>query len=85
MSDRDDPVVSGHRWVVPAEGELTLVVQFEVNRPGRYQARLQLETVGTRRRYTLECSGSCVLPLINRKIKTLYAKVGLCWVKMSED
>ncbi|KAF0295087.1 Hydrocephalus-inducing [Amphibalanus amphitrite] len=72
---RDDPVVSGHRWVVPAEGELTLVVHFEVNRPGRYQARLQLETAGTRRRYTLECSGSCVLPLINRKIKTLYAKV----------
>ena len=70
-------MISGHRWVVPAEGELPLEVLFEVNRPGRYQARLQLETVGySRRRYTLHCSGSCVLPLINRKINTLYAKVG---------
>ncbi|XP_037085535.1 hydrocephalus-inducing protein-like [Pollicipes pollicipes] len=72
---RDDPVISGHRWVVPPEGELTLTVSFLVHRPGRYQAQLGLEAAGTRRRYTLRCSGDCVLPLINRKIKTLYAKV----------
>ncbi|XP_053944033.1 hydrocephalus-inducing protein homolog [Cuculus canorus] len=48
------------RWIVPAHGEVELKVRFSSTEPGQFDQMLHFEIVGTKRRYELQCRGTCL-------------------------
>ncbi|XP_053355859.1 hydrocephalus-inducing protein-like [Clarias gariepinus] len=70
------------RWVVPANGELTLKLWFHSSVPGDFKQTLSFEVMGTRRCYQLNCRGICALPSINKDHKVVFA---YCKKAMEKD
>ncbi|KAM6946364.1 hydrocephalus-inducing protein homolog [Aplochiton taeniatus] len=60
------------RWIVPANGEVTLKIWFHSSSPGKYDQTLNFELLGTRRRYQLYCRGICAYPSICKDYKTVF-------------
>jgi len=56
-----------HRWVIPAESEVTVKLAFSSDDCGQFDQTLNFEIVGTRRRYQLHCRGVCVFPTVSRE------------------
>lgn len=52
------------RWIVPANGEVTLRVHFSSNDLGIFDQTFNFEVLGTRRQYQLYCRGVCTYPYI---------------------
>jgi hypothetical protein len=55
------------RWIIPANGEVTLRLRFQSEELGQFDQTLNFEIVGTRRRYQLYCRGICAFPTISRE------------------
>ncbi|KAF5907639.1 hydrocephalus-inducing protein, partial [Clarias magur] len=70
------------RWVVPANGELTLKLWFHSSVPGDFKQTLSFEVMGTRRCYQLNCRGICAFPSINKDHKMVFA---YCKKAMEKD
>ncbi|KAM9351917.1 LOW QUALITY PROTEIN: hydrocephalus-inducing protein homolog [Symphorus nematophorus] len=51
------------RWVVPANGEVVLKMQFYSDSPGKFEQTLNFELLGTQRHYQLLCRGTCTYPI----------------------
>nr|KAF6318524.1 HYDIN axonemal central pair apparatus protein [Pipistrellus kuhlii] len=76
LSDMDQNNLSGQhsqekfirlnhfRWIVPANGETTLRVQFSATDLGNYDQTFNFEILGTCRQYQLYCRGICAYPYI---------------------
>ncbi|KAG7468631.1 hypothetical protein MATL_G00145140 [Megalops atlanticus] len=62
------------RWVVPANGEVTLKIWFHSSVPGRFEQTLNFELLGTRRRYQLHCRGVCAFPSVSTDYKVVFAR-----------
>ena len=60
-----------HRWVVPPHGSVTLRLRFASDTLGQFDQTLQLEVVGTRRRYQVHCRGTCAFPAISREPRSV--------------
>uniref|UniRef100_A0A2K6GI20 HYDIN axonemal central pair apparatus protein n=1 Tax=Propithecus coquereli TaxID=379532 RepID=A0A2K6GI20_PROCO len=56
--------LSNFRWIVPANGEVTLRVHFSSEDPGNFDQTFSFEILGTRRQYQLYCRGVCTYPYI---------------------
>ncbi|XP_067327017.1 hydrocephalus-inducing protein homolog [Anolis sagrei] len=54
-----------YRWIVPANGEVTMRLHFASNTTGLFDQVLNFEIVGTRRQYQLYCRGTCTYPIIS--------------------
>ncbi|XP_062817752.1 hydrocephalus-inducing protein homolog isoform X1 [Anolis carolinensis] len=54
-----------YRWIVPANGEVTMRLHFSSNTTGLFDQVLNFEIVGTRRQYQLYCRGTCTYPTIS--------------------
>ena len=52
------------RWIVPANGEVTLRVHFSSNDLGIFDQTFNFEILGTHRQYQLYCRGVCTYPYI---------------------
>ncbi|XP_069882349.1 hydrocephalus-inducing protein homolog isoform X1 [Dipodomys merriami] len=52
------------RWIVPANGEVTLRVHFSSSDVGNFDQTFNFEILGTRRQYQLYCRGICTYPYI---------------------
>lgn len=60
----------GHsRWVVPANGEVTIRVHFSSSSVGQFDQTFSFELLGTRRRYHIYCRGVCCFPSISKDPK----------------
>ena len=55
------------RWLIPAQGEVTIKLRFVSDDLGQFDQTLNFEIVGTRRRYQLYCRGICAFPSISRE------------------
>ena len=55
------------RWIIPANGEVTLRLKFVSDELGQFDQTLNFEIMGTRRRYQLYCRGTCAFPNISRE------------------
>ena len=60
------------RWVIPAEGEITLRLRFWSEDLGQFDQTLNFEIMGTRRRYQLYCRGICAFPTISREPRIVF-------------
>ncbi|XP_008573444.1 PREDICTED: hydrocephalus-inducing protein homolog [Galeopterus variegatus] len=84
LSDTDQSNVSGQqsqekiirvnhfRWIVPANGEVTLQVHFSSNDLGNFDQTFNFEVLGTRRQYQLYCRGVCSYPYICQDPKVVF-------------
>ncbi|XP_053479109.1 hydrocephalus-inducing protein homolog [Ictalurus furcatus] len=61
------------RWVVPANGEVTLKLWYHSSVPGDFKQTLGFEVMGTKRCYQLYCRGICAFPSISKDYKTVFA------------
>lgn len=52
------------RWVVPANGEISLRIWFYRDSPGKFEQTFNFELLGTQRNYQLLCKGICSYPSI---------------------
>lgn len=57
------------RWVVPANGEVTLKLWFHSSVPGDFRQTLGFEVMGTKHCYQLYCRGICAFPSISKDHK----------------
>nr|XP_004659621.2 hydrocephalus-inducing protein homolog [Jaculus jaculus] len=60
------------RWIVPANGEVTLRVHFSSTDLGNYDQTFNFEILGTRRQYQLYCRGVCTYPYICQDPKVVF-------------
>ncbi|CAH7062215.1 Hydin [Phodopus roborovskii] len=60
------------RWIVPANGEVTLRVHFSSIDIGNYDQTFNFELLGTRRQYQLYCRGVCTYPNICKDPKVVF-------------
>lgn len=60
------------RWIVPANGEVTLRVHFSSNDLGIFDQTFNFEVLGTRRQYQLYCRGVCTYPYICQDPKVVF-------------
>ncbi|KAL5255873.1 hypothetical protein ACHWQZ_G011188 [Mnemiopsis leidyi] len=68
-----NPLLTSHRWVIPANSDVTLRLRFTSTDLGTFDEMLNFETVGTRQRYTLCCRGVCAFPQISADPKLVFA------------
>nr|XP_019962004.1 PREDICTED: hydrocephalus-inducing protein homolog [Paralichthys olivaceus] len=61
------------RWVVPANGEVTLRVWFYSESPAKLEKAFNFELLGTKKQYQLLCRGIAMYPSICTDYKTLFA------------
>ena len=52
------------RWVIPANGTVNLVVQFQSDQLGKFTDTMAFEVVGGERNNTVSMTGTCGLPTI---------------------
>ena len=64
--------LNSFRWVVPANGEVTLRLRFFSEDLGQYDQTMNFEIVGTRRRYQMYCRGICSFPTISREPRIVF-------------
>ncbi|XP_076989079.1 hydrocephalus-inducing protein homolog isoform X4 [Tamandua tetradactyla] len=62
------------RWIVPANGEVTLRVHFSSNDIGNFDQTFTFEILGTRRQYQLYCRGVCTYPYICQDPKVVFSQ-----------
>ncbi|XP_013359426.1 PREDICTED: hydrocephalus-inducing protein homolog isoform X2 [Chinchilla lanigera] len=86
LSDIDQNNFSGHlsqekfvrlnyfRWIVPANGEVTLRVHFSSSDVGNFDQTFNFEILGTRRQYQLYCRGVCTYPCICQDPKVVFPR-----------
>ncbi|XP_039769505.1 hydrocephalus-inducing protein homolog isoform X2 [Ornithorhynchus anatinus] len=60
------------RWIVPANGEVTLRVHFSSTEIGNFDQTLNFEVLGTHRLYQVYCRGVCTYPTISRDPKVVF-------------
>ncbi|KAM9191706.1 LOW QUALITY PROTEIN: hydrocephalus-inducing protein homolog [Dugong dugon] len=60
------------RWIVPANGEVTLRVHFSSNDLGNFDQTFNFEILGTCRQYQLYCRGVCTYPYICQDPKVVF-------------
>ncbi|XP_043935458.1 hydrocephalus-inducing protein homolog [Protopterus annectens] len=60
------------RWIVPANGEITLKIHFFSQVVGQFDQTLSFEILGTRRRYQIYCRGVCAFPSICQDPKVVF-------------
>ncbi|XP_069113582.1 hydrocephalus-inducing protein homolog isoform X2 [Argopecten irradians] len=72
VADSKTPKLSIFRWIVPANGEVTLRLRFQSEELGQFDQTLNFEIVGTRRRYQLYCRGICAFPSISREPRIVF-------------
>ncbi|XP_058135740.1 hydrocephalus-inducing protein homolog isoform X1 [Dasypus novemcinctus] len=60
------------RWIVPANGEVTLRVHFSSNDLGNFDQTFTFEILGTQRQYQLYCRGVCTYPFICQDPKVVF-------------
>ncbi|KAM5208569.1 hydrocephalus-inducing protein homolog isoform 3-T4 [Hipposideros larvatus] len=60
------------RWIVPANGEVTLQVHFSSTDLGNFDQTFNFEILGTRRQYQLYCRGVCTYPYICQDPKVVF-------------
>ncbi|XP_070307131.1 hydrocephalus-inducing protein homolog isoform X1 [Odocoileus virginianus] len=60
------------RWIVPANGEVTLRVHFSSNSLGIFDQTFNFEILGTHRQYQLYCRGVCTYPYICQDPKVVF-------------
>ncbi|XP_057569314.1 hydrocephalus-inducing protein homolog [Hippopotamus amphibius kiboko] len=60
------------RWIVPANGEVTLGVHFSSNDLGIFDQTFNFEILGTHRQYQLYCRGVCTYPYICQDPKVVF-------------
>ncbi|KAB0347974.1 hypothetical protein FD754_012831 [Muntiacus muntjak] len=60
------------RWIVPANGEVTLRVHFSSNDLGIFDQTFNFEILGTHRQYQLYCRGVCTYPYICQDPKVVF-------------
>ncbi|XP_073911808.1 hydrocephalus-inducing protein homolog [Castor canadensis] len=60
------------RWIVPANGEVTLRVHFSSTDLGNFDQTFNFEILGTRRQYQLFCRGICTYPYICQDPKVVF-------------
>ncbi|XP_044289866.1 hydrocephalus-inducing protein homolog [Varanus komodoensis] len=56
--------LSCFRWIVPANGEVSMRLHFSSTRTGLFDQVLNFEIMGTRRQYQVYCRGTCTYPTI---------------------
>ncbi|KAM6177458.1 hydrocephalus-inducing protein homolog [Erethizon dorsatum] len=61
-----------YRWIVPANGEVTLRVHFSSSDVGNFDQTFNFEILGTRRQYQLYCRGVCTYPYICQDPKVVF-------------
>ncbi|XP_040838338.1 hydrocephalus-inducing protein homolog isoform X1 [Ochotona curzoniae] len=64
--------LSHFRWIVPANGEVTLRVHFYSNDVGNFDQMFNFEILGTRCQYQLYCQGVCTFPYICQDPKLVF-------------
>ncbi|KAG8143780.1 hypothetical protein E2320_000954, partial [Naja naja] len=52
------------RWIVPANGEVSMRIHFSSTKTGLFDQVLNFEILGTRRQYQVCCRGTCTYPTI---------------------
>ncbi|XP_032984537.1 hydrocephalus-inducing protein homolog [Rhinolophus ferrumequinum] len=62
------------RWIVPANGEVTLRVHFSSTDLGNFDQTFNFEILGTRRQYQLYCRGVCTYPYICQDPKVVFSQ-----------
>ncbi|KAK2085416.1 hypothetical protein P7K49_036716 [Saguinus oedipus] len=60
------------RWIVPANGEVTLQVYFSSDELGNFDQTFNFEVLGTCRQYQLHCRGICTYPYISQDPKVVF-------------
>nr|XP_023493063.1 hydrocephalus-inducing protein homolog isoform X2 [Equus caballus] len=60
------------RWIVPANGEVTLRVHFSSNDLGNFDQMFNFEILGTCHQYQLYCQGVCTYPYICQDPKVVF-------------
>ncbi|XP_015443273.1 hydrocephalus-inducing protein homolog isoform X1 [Pteropus alecto] len=60
------------RWIVPANGEVTLRMHFSASDLGNFDQTFNFEVLGTRRQYQLYCRGVCTYPYICQDPKVVF-------------
>ncbi|XP_072673934.1 hydrocephalus-inducing protein homolog isoform X3 [Canis lupus baileyi] len=60
------------RWIVPANGEVTLRIHFSSNDLGNFDQTFNFEVLGTHRQYQLYCRGVCSYPYICQDPKVVF-------------
>ncbi|XP_078720178.1 hydrocephalus-inducing protein homolog isoform X2 [Lampetra fluviatilis] len=60
------------RWVVDAGSQVELHVSFSANDADQFDETLNLEVLGTRRRYQLYCRGVCTFPGISQNPRIVF-------------
>ncbi|XP_025031662.1 hydrocephalus-inducing protein-like, partial [Python bivittatus] len=56
--------LSCFRWIVPANGEVSMRIHFSSTKTGLFDQVLRFEILGTRRQYQVCCRGTCTYPTI---------------------
>ncbi|KAJ7312066.1 hypothetical protein JRQ81_006401 [Phrynocephalus forsythii] len=56
--------LSTFRWIIPANGEVTLRLHFASTTTGLFDQVFNFEILGTRRQYQVYCRGTCTYPSI---------------------
>ncbi|XP_072492710.1 hydrocephalus-inducing protein homolog isoform X2 [Notamacropus eugenii] len=64
--------LNNFRWIIPANGEVTLRVHFSSNEVGNFDQTFNFEVLGTRRQYQLYCRGVCTYPSICRDVRVVF-------------
>ncbi|XP_045149859.1 hydrocephalus-inducing protein homolog [Echinops telfairi] len=64
--------LNNFRWIVPANGEVTLRVHFSSSDIGNFDQTFNFEILGTRRQYQLYCRGVCTYPYICQDPKVVF-------------
>ncbi|XP_062403912.1 hydrocephalus-inducing protein homolog [Sardina pilchardus] len=65
--------LTNFRWIVPANGEVTLKLWFHSAVLGTFKQTLNFEVMGTKKLYQLQCQGICAYPNISRDHKVVFA------------
>nr|XP_023421731.1 hydrocephalus-inducing protein homolog [Cavia porcellus] len=60
------------RWIVPANGEVTLRIHFSSSNVGNFDQTFNFEILGTHRQYQLYCRGVCTYPYICQDPKVVF-------------
>uniref|UniRef100_A0A8C9JFG5 HYDIN axonemal central pair apparatus protein n=1 Tax=Panthera tigris altaica TaxID=74533 RepID=A0A8C9JFG5_PANTA len=60
------------RWIVPANGEVTLRIHFSSDDLGNFDQTFNFEILGTHRQYQLYCRGVCSYPYICQDPKVVF-------------
>ncbi|XP_055993028.1 hydrocephalus-inducing protein homolog [Sorex fumeus] len=66
--------LSQFRWIVPANGEVTLRIHFSSGDVGSFDQTLNFEILGTHRQYQLYCRGICSYPYICQDPKVVFSE-----------